>query len=172
MKKLLSVLAVAVLTILTPFAVSAPASAQSTCGTGFTGPDSNNQCTSTTQYSCTVSNENNVTIVNDTNQVVGTGSASGGSATSGSTVNVNGTTYTITIANEDVCTATVVVPATEQPPAPTLTSVQPTQATGAAVLPATSGDFATLLVVIASSLAVVAALGVGGVALYRYYKSL
>jgi hypothetical protein len=179
MKKLLKVFAVAVLTLI-PFAMSSSASA-ATCSIGYTGPDSNNLCTSVTQYTCNVTNTNTVTITNDNNQVVASGTVStsgngqGGSSTSGSVTNNNGTTFSVTITNPaentpGVCSATVVVPATETPVTPT--PVQPTQATTATALPKTSGDFTTILVVIASSLGVVAVLGVGGVALYRYYKSL
>ncbi|MFZ1301233.1 MAG: hypothetical protein WAQ27_01470, partial [Candidatus Microsaccharimonas sp.] len=84
-------------------------------------------------------------------------------------------TFTVVITNripeseqEGVCTASVVVPAVEPE-----TPVQPTQGGGAAVLPKTSSDTTlTVLVVTVSSLAVLALVGVGGIALYRYYKSL
>ncbi len=182
MKKLLRVLAVVVLTLI-PLGFSSAASA-STCSVGFTGPDSNNLCTSVTQYNCNVTNTNTVTITNDNNQVVASGTVTtsgngqGGSSTSGSVTNTNGTTFSITITNPagdtpGVCSATVVVPATNTPPTPV---VQPTQAastgSGAAALPETSGDVTMMLIIVASSLAAIAALGVGGVALYRYYKSL
>ena len=183
MKKLLKVLAVAVFA-LTPFLAGFSASAASTCQIGYTGPDSNNQCTSVTKYTCTINNTNTVTITNDNNQVVASGTVSvsgngqGGSATSGATINNNGTTYSVTITNSNpaletpgTCTATVVIPATETPSTPA--PVQPTHTgNGATSLPKTSGDFTKVLFIVAGSLAALAALGVGGVALYRYYKSL
>jgi len=192
MKKLLKVLAVAIFAF-TPFIISSSALAKSVCEIGYTGPDSQNLCKSTTKYSCEVTNENKVKIKNDNNQVVASGTVSngdnnqGGNATSGSVTNENGTTFSVTITNpgfEGVCVAEAVVPATEQPETPTTpttpvtpapTPVQPT-ATGAgqvALLPETSDTFSqTLLIVVAASLAVIAGVGVGAVALYRYYKSL
>lgn len=189
MKKLLKVLAVAIFAV-TPFIISSSASAQSVCEIGYTGPDSKNLCTSITDYTCKVTNTNNVDIRNENDQSVASGTVSnsgntqGGKSTSGSVTNSNGTTFSVTITNpgtEGVCVAKAVVPA--QPvtpganpaPAPSPTPVQPT-ATGAgqvAALPNTSDNFAqTVLIVVAALLAAVATLGVGGVALYRYYKSL
>ncbi len=182
MKKLLrKVFAVAVLT-LSPFLIGASASA-ATCEIGYTGPNSQNQCTSTTNYSCTVTNTNTVTISNGNNQVVesgtvtNSGNTTGGNGTSGTVTNSNGTVFSVVITNPDpesetpgVCTATVVVPATPETPE---TPVQPTAGGGAAeVLPETSSDFTSVLMVAAGSLVVLAVVGVSGVALYRYYKSL
>ena len=66
--------------------------------------------------------------------------------------------------------ATPVTPVTPETPA---TPVQPTQGGGAAVLPNTSSDNALpILATVVGSLAVLSALGVGGIALYRHYKSL
>lgn len=198
MKKLLKVLAVAVFAFV-PFVVSSSVSATATCEIGFTGPDSQNVCTSVTEYTCTVTSTNDVTIDTTSGQEVASGPVSNsgngqtGSSTSGSISNESGTTFAVTITNPSIggtCIATAVMPATEGPtppsttPAPIVTTsgttpsitdaVQPT-ATGSGILalPQTSGSFATtVLVVIASTLAAVTALGVGGVALYRYYKSL
>lgn len=181
MKKLLKVLAVAIFAF-TPFIISSSASAAAVCDIGYTGPDSQNLCRSITEYACTVTNTNTVDIRNESNQVVASGVVSnggntqGGNATSGSVTNNNGTTFAVTITNpgiEGTCVATAVVPATET--SPVATPVQPT-ATGAGqvtVLPKTSDNFAQMvLIVVAGSMAVIATLGVGGIALYRYYKSL
>ena len=185
MKKLLKVLAVAIFAV-TPFVMSSSASAQATCEIGYTGPDSQNLCRSVTEYACSVTNTNSVDIRNANNQVVAsgtvgnTGNTQGGSSTSGSVTNSNGTTFAATITNpglEGTCVATAVVPAT-QPPTPTTpttpaTPVQPTASGRVAALPKTDGGYIkTVLIIVAGSLAAVAALGVGGVALYRYYKSL
>lgn len=189
MKKLLKVLAVAIFAV-TPFIISSSASAQSVCEIGYTGPDSQNVCTSTTEYICKVTNTNNVDIRNKNNQSVASGTVDnggntqGGNSTSGSVTNSNGTTFAVTITNpgvDGICVATAVVPA--QPvtpeanptPAPSPTPVQPTAAGAGqvAALPNTSDNFAqTVLIVVVASLAAVATLGVSGVALYRYYKSL
>jgi len=191
MKKLLKVLAVVVLAI-TPLVIGSSASAQSVCQIGYTGPDSQNLCRSVTKYACSVSNRNEVDIKDESNQVVASGTVGnsgnnqGGNATSGSVTNNNGTVFAITITNPGIngtCTATAVVPATE-PPTPTtpttptvpLNPVQPTANGGGAgvlALPKTDGNFtSTVLIVVAGVLASISVLGVGGIALYRYYKSL
>ncbi|MDB5162452.1 MAG: hypothetical protein JWN28_59 [Candidatus Saccharibacteria bacterium] len=186
MKKLLKVLAVAIFA-LTPLGISSSASAQAVCDVGFTGPDSQNLCTSVTKYSCTVKTENTVEIIDTNNQsaVSGTVNVSGngqaGGAASGSVTNTNGTTFVFTITNPlpqvglGSCVASAVVPAV-QPPAPTPATpnpVQPTATGRVSALPHTSSD-ATLnaLIITVGSLALIATLGVGGIALYRYYKSL
>ena len=185
MKKLLKVLAVAIFAV-TPFVISSSASAQATCEIGYTGPDSQNLCRSVTEYACSVTNTNKVDIRNSNNQVVAsgtvgnTGNTQGGNSTSGTVTNSNGTVFAVTITNpglEGTCVATAVVPATE-PPTPTTpttptTPVQPTASGRVTALPQTDGGYVkTVLVIVAGSLAVIAALGIGGVALYRYYKSL
>jgi len=184
MKKLLKVLAVA-LFALTPFVISSSASAQAVCDIGYTGPDSQNLCRSITRYACEVNNTNVVNIRNENNQVVASGSVEtssngqGGSSTSGSVTNSNGTTFAVTITNtgiQETCVAVAVVPAT-QPPTPTTpvntTPVQPTTRGHVAALPKTSGNAVqTVLYIVVGSLAAIAVLGVGSVALYRYYKSL
>jgi len=189
MKKLSKVIAVA-LFALAPFVLGgASAQAQqATCEVGYTGPDSQNMCTSTTNYQCSVTNTNTVTISNGNTQVVTSGNVTNsgngqtGSSTSGTVTNSNGTTFSVTITNgipqdptSGTCVATVVIPAVVPvtPETPVTPVVQPTQGGGAAVLPKTSGGTTlTVLVVAASSLAVLALLGVGGIALYRHYKSL
>jgi hypothetical protein len=186
MKKLLKFVAVAVFAFM-PLVISSSASAVAMCEIGYTGPDSQNLCRSTTQYDCTVTNINEVKIVNSNNQEVASGlvSSSGngqsGNSTSGSVTNSNGSTFSVTITNpgiEGTCVATAVVPATETPETtvtPTANPVQPTANGGGSVaaLPKTDSGFAsTALLIVVSSLAAIAALGVGGIALYRYYKSL
>jgi len=184
MKKLLKVLAVAIFA-LTPFVISSSASAQAVCEIGYTGPDSQNLCRSITKYACSVTNTNVVSIRNDNNQVVASGTVGtsgngqGGTSTSGSVTNTNGTTFAVTITNtgiDETCVATAVVPAT-QPPAPTPPTnpnpVQPTARGQVSALPKTSGSAAqSVLFITVGSLAAIAVLGVGSIALYRYYKSL
>jgi hypothetical protein len=161
--------------LLSPLAVSMPASAtdSDSCTISNTGPGSNNTCTSNETYTCEVDTDNKVTIRDENDQVVGTGSAtttgntSGGNATSGSASNQNGTTYTISIDNEG-CEVTAV----STPVAPTPTPSQPTNGLGAAggsgavvaaaprptVLPNTSGEnFALVGLAVAGVLAAVAA---------------
>lgn len=98
-------------------AMSPGVGAAATCQNGFTGPDSNNLCTSTTTYQCTQTNGNTVTIANDGTQVAVSGNAStggngsGGGAQSGSATNTNGVTYNVAVTNQGVCTATATVPA-------------------------------------------------------------
>lgn len=179
-KQLIKIVAVAVFT-LTPFVFSGAAQAQQAdCTINNTGPGSNNQCTISEDYQCSIDNENNVEIVNENDQSVTSGTANvsgntgGGNATSGTVSNTNGTTFTITIINGDSdepsCVVTAVTPVTPVVPD---TPVQPTQGGGAAVLPHTSGDTVpSVLLTVAASLAVLSVLGVGGIALYRYYKSL
>ncbi|MES2630660.1 MAG: hypothetical protein V4611_01765 [Patescibacteria group bacterium] len=191
-KRLKKIVAVAVLT-LTPFIFSgATASAQSfTCEIGYTGPDSNNKCISKTQYSCDIENNTDIVIDVDGEQqatsgnVDNSGNTGTGNATSGTVTNSNGTTFNVVITNpqvgEGTCFASTVIPATPVNPATPVTPdtpatpVQPTHGGGAAaaVLPNTSGDTVTpVLLTVAASLAVLSVLGVSGIALYRYYKSL
>ena len=105
----------------------ATALAGSTCDIGFTGPDSKNICTATTEYTCKVINNNKIEFYNSNNQVAASGDATvsgnttGGTATSGTATNSNGTTFNATVTNGDVCTAVVTKPAnvTPETPAPT-----------------------------------------------------
>lgn len=183
MKRLLK-LAVVAAFALSAITVGAPASAQQatgTCEIGFTGPNSQNMCTSTTTYTCTVTNTNTVTITNNSNQdavsgqVVVSGNGSGGGAQSGTVTNNNGTVFSVVITNPDplsqnngTCTATVTVPATE-PPAPVI----PTGTGQVEALPKTSGDttLQTFMTIVLAALGV-AALSIGGVLWYRTQKSL
>ena len=185
MKKLMKLMVVAAIAI-SPLLMGASASAQqATCEIGFTGPNSDNMCVSTTKYECSVSNENVITVVNETGQTVATGTATssgnttGGGATSGTASNENGTNFVVTITNGNpdseepgVCTAAVVVPPTTTPEEP----VVPTGGGGGAgqveVLPATSSD-ATLQTTawIAGALVLLAGLSVGGVLWYRHNKA-
>lgn len=185
MKRLMKLMVVAILG-LSLFAVGAPASAQTaTCEVGYTGPNSENMCVSTTSYSCSVTNTNEVTIVNQTTQEATSGTVSvsgnttGGAASSGTVTNSSGTTFTVSITNanpetetEGVCTATVIVPATTTPQ-PTATVI-PVGGEGAVeVLPAT-GDDMTLQTValIAAGLVGLSALSVGALLWYRHAKAL
>lgn len=157
--------------------------AEQKCDVGFTGPDSNNMCVSQTTYKCTVANNNDVTITNENNQTVAsgsvgnTGNTTGGSATSGTVSNSNGSTFNVTITNQadKICTATLVVPATTTPETP----VQPTQPAnggGAAKAPVKSlpytGTDSTMriLATVAGGSVAAAALGIAATAWYRYKK--
>lgn len=175
MKRWYQLVAVAVVALLVPIAASMPAGAASTCEIGYTGPDSQNMCTSVETYRCSVTNENSVTITNTNNQTVASGSVavsgngSGGSSTSGSVTNTSGTTFRVTITNSapnsnepGVCTASVVVPATVTPEV-----VTPEKQVTPEALPVTSGDATLLVVGMGAGLAVLIAGGVTAYALYR-----
>jgi len=182
MKRLSQLLAAVAVTFLAPLSISGVAFAVSTCGVGFTGPDSQNMCTSVETYSCSVTDTNTVDITNSTEQSVfsgavsASGNTSGGSSTSGSVTNTDGTTFSVTIINatgenqtEGTCTAAVVVPAVETPE-----TVQPTSATATPVqtLPITSGDSPLIIVAIIAGVAVIgAALTVGAALLYRHFRA-
>lgn len=170
---------IAAIVALTPFALALPASALGTCSVGYTGPDSNNQCTSQTSYTCTVKNDNDVTIVNDNDQssISGTvstnGNSQGGSSTSGTVTNNNGTVFNVSITNTGVdktCVAVATVPATPETP---VTPVQPPAGKGAvAALPYTSGDsFGPILAVVLGVLGASAVASYFGAVLYRKLKS-
>ena len=123
MTRLSQILAVGVIT-LAPLVASSAALAAGTCGIGFTGPDSNNLCTTTTNFTCRVSNNNNLTFLGTNNQVVASGTAAStgnttaGSAATGSVTNSNGATFNATITNgpsglsTGVCSVVATVPAT------------------------------------------------------------
>lgn len=177
MKKMYQLLAAVTVAILVPLAISAPSSAASTCDIGFTGPDSQNRCTSVETYQCSVTNTNTVIIKNTNNQEVASGAVSiggnttGETATSGSVTNSNGTTFTVSITNADpnvqgnngVCSATVIIPAKVTPE-----TVQPTQKTTAKALPVTSGDHTLAITGIAAGVAAFVAAGaVTSVLIYR-----
>lgn len=134
--KRLSRLFTAAVIALTPFAVGGTAFAAGTCQIGYTGPDSNNNCTLTSTYTCTVKNKTDFDIVNDSNQRVASGTASstgntsGGGATSGSASNSNGTNFNVSIDNSnDTCTVVKTVPATTTPTTPTTPSKTTTEET-------------------------------------------
>lgn len=176
MKRLYQLIAAAVVIFLVPLVVSAPTHAVSTCDVGFTGPDSQNMCTSVETYSCTVTNQNEVAITNSNNQTVasgavsGAGSTSGGGSISGSVSNSNGTTFTVNITNQDevgVCTATVIVPAVETPPTvnPPVTT---TTATATKALPVTGDDSTLAFLRVGAVIAMaVAGISVATVLVYR-----
>lgn len=190
MKRVYQLLAAVVVAFLVPVLTATPSYAAVTCDVGYTGPDSQNMCTSTETYKCTVTNTNTVEITNKNSQVVASGSVtvsgngSGGSAASGSVTNTNGTTFSVTITNADpqaeepgVCTATVRVPAKETPEV--VQPTNPVEATtggggGAAgagavrVLPVTSGDpTLTILGIAAVVASIIAALAVTAAVAYR-----
>lgn len=157
MKKLSQILAVGVITFI-PLAVSSTAFAAGTCAVGFTGPDSDNQCVSTTTYACTVVNSTTVSVTNENLQIAVTGNASdtgnttAGSSSSGSVTNSNGTTFSATVTNAPdttgmgVCSVVATVPATAAIVTPTAAAVvvqavpAPAGKGAAAALPDTSGD--------------------------------
>jgi hypothetical protein len=174
MKRMKRIIVTAIVALM-PLAVALPAAALGTCAIDYTGPDSNNQCTSKTSYTCTVQSDNNVKIVNDNDQSSTSGTVSnssnsqGGGAVSGQVTNSNGTVFNVSITNtgvEKTCVAVATVPATPvTPPVTPVTPVQPQTGNGSGaavgVLPDTSGDaFSPIL---AAALAV---LGVGAVATY------
>lgn len=182
MKRVYQMLAAVVVALLVPVMTATPSYAAVTCDVGYTGPDSQNMCTSTETYRCTVTNTNTVEITNTNSQVVASGAVnvsgngSGGSATSGSVTNTNGTTFSVTITNTNpqspdtgVCTATVRVPAKETPEV--VQPTRPVETTGAGVvraLPVTSGDpTLTILGIAAAVTTILAALAVTAVIAYR-----
>lgn len=187
MKRLSPLLATVAVTVLVPLAFSGSASAASTCDVGFTGPDSENMCTSIEKYACEVTNTNEVEITNTTDQVVASGSVSttgnttGGNSTSGSVTNDSGTVFTVTIINGDpyeeqgdTCTAAVVVPAEETPETVVPTRPVSTNGGGGAVqaLPVTGDDSSMLIAtLVAGSTALLAAITTAGVLAYRYFRA-
>lgn len=174
MKKLQQVV-LALVVIAAPFAVSSAASAASTCQNGYTGPDSNNLCTSTTTYACTQTSENTVTIANDGTQIAVSGDASsggngaGGGAQTGSATNSNGVTFTVTVTNQGLCTAVATVPATPTPTTPVKESVTPPKTTKPPVLANTSGN-TVLSYAIGAIVALGAVAGIARVAVLSYNR--
>lgn len=124
MKKVMQMVAVVAMT-LTPLALGGTALAVSTCQVGYTGPNSNNLCVSTTKYACNAVNNTTVNVQNGNVQVAVSGDASGGSASTGSATNSNGVTFTATVENR-VCTVVATVPATVTPPPVHTTEKTPT----------------------------------------------
>lgn len=145
MKKIAQIL-VATAIAAVPFFVSNSAFADGTgtCQIGYTGPNSNNECTLTSTFTCTVNNENNFDIQNENDQTVASGTAtvadntSGGSATSGSATNSNGTTINVSINNGSsgkLCSVVKTVPATPTPVTPTTPATPSMPVTPQAVTP-------------------------------------
>ncbi|MGV9001380.1 MAG: hypothetical protein ACOH18_00265 [Candidatus Saccharimonadaceae bacterium] len=172
MKRFYQLIAAVVVALLAPVLVSAPTLAASTCDVGFTGPDSQNMCTSVETYSCTVNNNNEVTITNSNNQTVASGMVSGGNSTSGSVSNGNGTNFTVAITNASegeggVCSATVIVPAVETPPT-VVPSATTTPKTTVKALPVTGDDSTLMIAAIAAGIAVgIAGISVAASLVYR-----
>ncbi len=158
MKKLSQVIAVGTV-ILAPLLASGSAFAVGTCPTGYTGPNSNNQCVSVTTYDCSVINNNMVSIINENFQVAVTGDAINGS--SGSATNSNGVTFNATVKNETCTVVATVAPIEPTPevvtPVETVQAVQAPAQEVATVLPDTSSDSTMGLL-----FGLVGALGVGG----------
>lgn len=143
MKKL-SLLGAVLAVMLLPLAFSNTSYAATTCPVGFTGPNSVNICESSTDYTCTVTNDNNVTVDTTNQQIAVTGSTSGEGVQTGSATNTNGTTFTATVTNGEACTVVattapitpVVVPPATPPATP--------QAAAVAKKPASLANTATL----------------------------
>jgi len=166
MKKVLRIVIVTVASMV-PLIFSGSAFAASTCRVGYTGPDSNNMCTSVTTYACTVVNDTTVDIDNQNTQVTVAGNASAGgngatgTVSTGSATNSNGTTFNVTVTNQGVtktCSVVATVPATTTPTAPAQT-VTPPQPVAAKTLPNTSNN--ETLPILGG---VVALLGIGAIA--------
>lgn len=171
MRKVVTLIAVAILSLVPFVGVSSVSAQQFVCDIGYTGPDSSNKCTSTVTYKCEVTNDNNVTIKNENDQTVASGNVSntdntnGGSGTSGTVTNSNGTTFDVVITNdaEKICSATSSVPATpvEPTPKPEPTPEQPAGGEGevqgeVTVLPNTSNPQPFSLLAITGAFVVIA----------------
>lgn len=180
MKRMYQLIAAAIVTLLVPLAASMPVSAAATCDVGYTGPNSQNMCTSVQTYDCTVENNNIITIDNTSTQVGVSGAAlnnsntvSGG-ATSGTVTNGNGTVFSVVITNgtattqdPKTCSAAVVIPATTTPE-----TVVPTVKETPKALPVTSGD--STLSVLATTVGitgVVALVTAGAAVVHRRFHS-
>lgn len=121
-----------------------------TCDIGFTGPDSKNICTSTTEFTCKVINNNNIEFYNGNDQVAVSGdttvggNTTGGGATSGTATNANGTSFNWTVTNGSgeetgqICSTVVTKPANVTPETPGMGAVTP-QAVQPAATPVTPG---------------------------------
>lgn len=173
MKKLLKMVMVAAVVLLPVGFGGSAFAASGTCQVGYTGPNSKNMCTLTSNYSCKVTNKNDFEVLTSNNQVAGSGSVKSdgntttGSVSTGQASNSNGTTFNVSVTN-GTCSVVTTVPATPVTPgkgstvAPTTTATVPAPVGGkgsVAMLPTTSGD--TMLANIAGVIAVlgVAALG-------------
>ena len=178
MKKLSSLLATLTI-LLAPLAIGGVAAAESTCQIGFTGPNSQNLCESTTAFTCTVTNDNKIIFKNNNEQVAETGDAITGS--SGSATNENGVTFTGTVTNNgNTCIAIATVPPTVTPtvtpkpvtPAPAVTPAGGQGAIQPTVLPNTASGsplmYVATLIGLVGAIAVVSRLAV---MLYAHLKS-
>lgn len=163
-------------------AVADPGVGVGTCQIGFTGPDSNNICTSEQQYTCSVVN-NNLTVLNQTNtqsaysgSISLVGNGSGGTSQTGSATNDNGVTFNVTVTNTAPCTvvATVLAQPPIIPPA-VVTSTKPTPAKPAvkpAVLPNTAAESPlTIVAVLVGILGTSALVSRLAVTLYGHVKA-
>lgn len=195
MKRLIQTL-VTLAVVLAPFA-AAPIASAATCENGYTGPDSNNICTTTVVYKCTVINETTASIVNDNTQVALSGNASsgdntsGGGAQTGTATNTNGVTFNVTVTNstpeEKLCSVQASMPATPTPVTPATSvpvaaagrgaiAAAPVTAPKATVAPRslaqTSGD-ETAKYLVGSVAALAAAFGLSRAVVYAYgrYKA-
>ena len=121
MKKLQQVVGVLFLLGVSVMVSGPGASAASTCPNGYTGPNSENICTSVTTYQCEQINDNTVTINQDNTQVAvsgdtaSEGNGGAGGAQTGSATNSNGVTYNVSVTNQGVCTAIATTKATPTP---------------------------------------------------------
>jgi hypothetical protein len=120
MKKVTSIVTAAIAGVIF---VGASASAVTTGSISNTGPGSTNTISISDQFSCRVTNDNDIDVTNDNQQNAGSGNATtsgnttGGNAQSGSAANTNVTDVGINITNGPVCvTAQPAVPG--QPTAP------------------------------------------------------
>ena len=171
--------------VLAPFAAT-PVALADTCENGYTGPNSDNLCTNTTTYTCTVNNENNIAVVNDSTQVALSGNSSSGGNTgsggaqTGTATNTNGVTFNVTVTNgteeQGFCAVTASVPATPTPATPVVAAAgqgaaTPVAAPKATVAPKalapTSGDD-TARYVVGSIVALAAVFGLSRAAVFAY----
>lgn len=191
MKKLGGIIVAAAIALV-PVATSSSVFAAGSCQIGYTGPNSNNECTLTSTYTCSIKNDTDFDIKNENGQVVGSGTATSsgntgaGSATSGSATNSNGTSINVAINNGSsgkLCAVVSTVPATPEEVTPgggqgSLTppvvkqAVEAPQKAMPAVLPNTSSStFASSFVTAISLLAAGAVVTRLGVVTYGRYKS-
>ena len=178
MKKIIQYIAVALLAVAAPVAVTVPVAAQSMedCVIRDTGENSENECEVEEEYTCEVVNENTVTITNSTTGVAESGTATvagngtGGNAVSGTASNGSNVTFNVVVVNGegdegDTCQVTVVpAPETPEPETPE-TPVQPTQKVTPKALPVTSGSVVPAVLASVTGLAAIA----GVVIAYRRY---
>lgn len=172
MRKISQTLTVVGVMLASTLAGSTGVSAQSTCPVGYTGPGSTNICTSIETYTCTVTNNNQVTIDNQNAQGSVSGDASGeDGAQTGTATNSNGAVFNFEITNEGVCTAVrTVAPTTSTPVQPRSSgkpvAVAPPVTTTPTVLAETSNGTTGVPFVVIAILGL-AALGVRAVLLAR-----